>query len=152
VDNLWTTNCIQRTEVVHWIDDYPVDNFIQWITLSTVLNNRAQMSSLWYHTTKLWTTFRISKILCSFCTHCRFEIVGLFLFYYLFHRWYYRYKVSHVRKPISGRSFATKLTSVLIKYVTNCIPCIRYNPRTNHGKREARRKCISEGWHAGGIS
>jgi hypothetical protein len=38
VDNFWTTKFIQWTEVVHWMDRW----FIQWITLSNVLNNRVQ--------------------------------------------------------------------------------------------------------------
>jgi hypothetical protein len=69
------------------------------------------------------------------------HVINLFLFYYLLHLWYAWYKVSHVREHIRGRSFATTLTWGLIKYVTNCILCIRYYPRTNHGKREAKHKC-----------
>jgi hypothetical protein len=36
----WTTNFIQWL-AVHWISSRPVDNLIQWITLSSILNNRA---------------------------------------------------------------------------------------------------------------
>jgi hypothetical protein len=38
----WTTNFIQWL-AVHWISGCPVDNLIQWITLSSILNNRAQI-------------------------------------------------------------------------------------------------------------
>ena len=36
----WTTNFIHWL-AAHWISSCPVDNFIQWITLSSILNNRA---------------------------------------------------------------------------------------------------------------
>jgi TM2 domain-containing membrane protein YozV len=36
----WTTNFIHWL-AVHWISSCPVDNLIQWIILSSILNNRA---------------------------------------------------------------------------------------------------------------
>ena len=42
---LWTTNFIHWL-AVHWISSCPVDNLIQWITLSSILNNRRL--SFWY--------------------------------------------------------------------------------------------------------
>jgi hypothetical protein len=36
----WTTNFIHWL-AVHWISSCPVDNFIQWVTLSSIFNNRA---------------------------------------------------------------------------------------------------------------
>jgi hypothetical protein len=43
----WTTNCIHLL-AVHWISSCPVDNFIQWIILSSILNNRAFSFNLFY--------------------------------------------------------------------------------------------------------
>jgi hypothetical protein len=42
----WTTNFIHLL-TVHWISSCPVDNFIQWITLSSILNNRAQLFNIY---------------------------------------------------------------------------------------------------------
>jgi hypothetical protein len=42
----WTTNFIQWL-AVHWISSRPVDNLIQWITLSSILNNRAQLFNIY---------------------------------------------------------------------------------------------------------
>jgi hypothetical protein len=41
----WSTN-FNHWLGIHWISSCPVDNLIQWITLSSILNNRAQFDKL----------------------------------------------------------------------------------------------------------
>jgi hypothetical protein len=43
----WTTNFIHWL-AVHWISSCPVDNLIQWITLSSILNNQVLASRSCY--------------------------------------------------------------------------------------------------------
>jgi hypothetical protein len=77
----WTTNCIHWL-ALHWISSCPVDNFIQWVTLSSILNNREYeclMYTLIYNSQKINIFFKVSSL--NYWVHYK---ISIFFFLHIY--------------------------------------------------------------------